>query len=58
MRLTNLAAGAVEEFRRRGILIRDWRDPDHLNEIRITIGLPDDTDAVLAALREILALAR
>jgi len=21
------------EFRKRGILIRDWRDPEHLNEI-------------------------
>jgi histidinol-phosphate aminotransferase len=52
------AADAAEEFRRRGILIRDWRDPDHLNEIRITIGLPEDTDAVLVALREILALKR
>ncbi len=58
VRLTIPAAGAAEEFRRRGILIRDWRDPDYLNEIRITIGLPDDTDAVLAALREILALMR
>jgi histidinol-phosphate aminotransferase len=52
------AADAAEEFRRRGILIRDWRDPEHLNEIRITIGLPEDTNAVLAALREILALKR
>jgi histidinol-phosphate aminotransferase len=49
------SAHAAEEFRRRGILIRDWRDPDHLNEIRITIGVPEDIDAVLVALGEILA---
>jgi histidinol-phosphate aminotransferase len=49
------ASLAMEELRKRCILIRDWRDPDHLNEIRITLGLSDDTDAVLAALREILA---
>ena len=54
-RLAIPAAAAAEEFRRRGILIRDWRDPDHLNEIRVTIGLPEDTDAVLIALGEILA---
>ncbi len=58
IRLAIPATDASEEFRRRGILIRDWRDPDHLNEIRITIGLPEDTDAVLVALREILALKR
>lgn len=49
------ASTAMEELRKRCILIRDWRDPDHLREIRITLGLSDDTDAVLAALREILA---
>lgn len=49
------ASLTMEELRKRSILIRDWRDPDHLNEIRITLGLSDDTDAVLAALREILA---
>jgi histidinol-phosphate aminotransferase len=54
-RLAMPASAAAEEFRKRGILIRDWRDPEHLNEIRITVGLPDDTDAVLAALREIVA---
>jgi len=51
------AATAVEELRRRRILIRDWRDPEYPQEIRITVGLPDDTDAVVAALREILAAA-
>jgi histidinol-phosphate aminotransferase len=54
-RLAMPASAAAEEFRKRGILIRDWRDPEHLNEIRVTVGLPDDTDAVLVALREILA---
>jgi histidinol-phosphate aminotransferase len=57
-RLDMAAADAAEEFRKRGILIRDWRDPDHLNEIRITIGLPEDTDAVLVALGEILTAAK
>jgi len=51
------AASAVEELRRRRILVRDWRDPEHLQEIRITIGLPEDTDAVLSALHEILVTA-
>ena len=32
----------------------DWRDPEHLTEIRITIGTPDDTAAILTALKEIL----
>ena len=54
-RLGMPAAAAAEEFRKRGILVRDWRDPEHLNEIRITVGLPEDTDAVLVALGEILA---
>ncbi|HKF71450.1 MAG TPA: aminotransferase class I/II-fold pyridoxal phosphate-dependent enzyme [Stellaceae bacterium] len=52
-----LAATAVEELKRRRILVRDWRDPEHLQEIRITVGLPDDTDAVVAALRDILGQA-
>jgi histidinol-phosphate aminotransferase len=56
VRLGIAAAEAAAEFRKRGILIRDWRDPDHLNEIRVTVGLPDDTNAVLAALREILTV--
>jgi histidinol-phosphate aminotransferase len=55
VRLAMPAATAAEEFRKRNILIRDWRDPEHLQEIRITVGLPEDTDAVLTALREIVA---
>jgi len=50
-----LATTAVEQLRQRRILIRDWRDPEHLHEIRITVGLAEDTDAVIAALRDILA---
>lgn len=48
------AAKVMAEMEARGTLIRDWRDPDYLNEIRITVGLSDDTDAVLDALRDIL----
>ena len=40
-----------------GILVRDWRDPEHPNELRITVGRADDTDAVLAAMRDIIATA-
>jgi len=56
-KLPILAATAVEELRRHRILIRDWRDPEHLHEIRITVGLAEDTDAVITALRGILAAA-
>jgi histidinol-phosphate aminotransferase len=49
------ASPVVEALRQRGILVRDWRDPDHLREIRITIGTSDDTDAVIRALGEILS---
>jgi histidinol-phosphate aminotransferase len=56
-KLPILAAAAVEQLRRRRILIRDWRDPEHLHEIRITVGLAEDTDVVIAALRDILVAA-
>jgi histidinol-phosphate/aromatic aminotransferase/cobyric acid decarboxylase-like protein len=39
---------------RRHILVRDWRDPEFLMELRITVGLAEDTDAVVAAVREII----
>jgi histidinol-phosphate/aromatic aminotransferase/cobyric acid decarboxylase-like protein len=39
----------------RGILVRDWRDPAFPHELRITVGRPDDTRALLDALRDILA---
>jgi histidinol-phosphate aminotransferase len=48
----------VEALAARGIMVRDWRDPDHHNEVRVTIGTPDDTDALLAALRTLLGTAR
>jgi histidinol-phosphate aminotransferase len=54
-RMAMPAAEAADAFRKRGILVRDWRDPEHLQEIRITVGLTEDTDAVLAALRDIVA---
>lgn len=44
---------AMNELAKRNILVRDWRDPNHKHELRITIGLPEDTDALLAALGEI-----
>ena len=48
------AAGAMRALADRGILTRSWRDPGHPRHIRVTVGLPDDTDAVLAALKDIL----
>lgn len=39
---------------RRGVHVRDWRDPEHPTKLRITVGTAEDTDAVLAALRETL----
>ena len=50
------ATVGIEELRRRSILVRGWRDFEHLQEIRITVGSPDDTDALLSAMQEILAL--
>ncbi len=50
------ATVGIEELRRRSILVRGWRDIEHLQEIRITVGTPDDTDALLSAMQEILAL--
>ncbi|MBL8662654.1 MAG: aminotransferase class I/II-fold pyridoxal phosphate-dependent enzyme [Candidatus Odyssella sp.] len=51
------AAEAMALLQERGILVRDWRDPEHPNELRITVGRADDTDAVLAAMRDIIATA-
>jgi histidinol-phosphate/aromatic aminotransferase/cobyric acid decarboxylase-like protein len=39
----------------RGILIGAWSEGGRDDVIRISIGGADDTDAVLAAMREILA---
>ncbi|MBI1245497.1 MAG: aminotransferase class I/II-fold pyridoxal phosphate-dependent enzyme [Alphaproteobacteria bacterium] len=44
------AAKAMAALEVRGIFVRDWRDPDHLSELRIGIGTPDDTGATLEAL--------
>ena len=49
------AAPVIAALRARGILVRDWRDPAFPREMRITVGLPQETDAVLAALRAVLA---
>lgn len=44
------ATSVMAELRRRNILIRDWRAPEFPNEIRITVGLAEDTDAVVKAI--------
>jgi histidinol-phosphate aminotransferase len=44
------AAPAMAAMETQGILVRDWRDPEHLVELRIGVGTPEDTDATLAAL--------
>jgi histidinol-phosphate aminotransferase len=44
----------MEALAARRILVRDWRDPGHPRHIRITVGTPEDTDAVLDALGDIL----
>jgi histidinol-phosphate aminotransferase len=48
------AVPVIATLRGRGILVRDWRDGRFPNEIRITVGLPAETDAVLTALRDML----
>lgn len=48
------AAKAVSE---RGIQIKAWYEPGYEDCIRITVGMAEDTDAVLAALAEVLAEA-
>lgn len=44
------AAKAMAALEARGIFVRDWRDPEHLRELRIGIGTPEDTGATLEAL--------
>jgi histidinol-phosphate aminotransferase len=51
------AAQVVAAMHDRGILITAWGDGGRDDVIRISIGLADDTDAVLAALGEILGEA-
>ena len=41
-------------MRERGIRIATWGEPDFEDFIRVSIGLPEDTEAFLAALGEIL----
>jgi histidinol-phosphate aminotransferase len=49
------ASTCMTELQKRRVLIRDWRDPDYPKHIRVTVGLPDETDAVVAALGGVLA---
>jgi histidinol-phosphate aminotransferase len=48
------AARVVEAMEERGILIGMWSDGGRDDVIRISLGLAEDTDAVLAALKNIL----
>jgi histidinol-phosphate aminotransferase len=48
--LTGPAAPAMDALARDGILVRDWRDPDYPNELRVGVGSRADTGAVLASL--------
>jgi histidinol-phosphate/aromatic aminotransferase/cobyric acid decarboxylase-like protein len=40
----------MDALARDRILVRDWRDPDYMNELRVGVGTGEDTDAVLASL--------
>ncbi len=51
------ALQAMALMQERGILVRDWRDPEYPNELRITVGRAEDTDAVVAAMKDIIATA-
>lgn len=53
IRLPFPAKPVVDELRAAGILVRDWRDSQYLNAMRITVGRPEDTDAVLRSLNDI-----
>jgi histidinol-phosphate aminotransferase len=52
--LTGPAAPMMTALAKEGILVRDWRDLDYMNELRIGVGTAEDTDAVLAALARLL----
>lgn len=54
-RLDRPAAGVAQKMRERGIRIATWADAGFEDYIRVSMGLPDDTDAFLEALAEILA---
>ena len=47
------AAKVKAELRKRGVLVRYYNRPDLANYIRISAGRPEDTDRLLAALREV-----
>jgi len=47
-------AEMAAQMRERGIRIATWGEPGFENYIRVSISLPEDTDAFLVALREIL----
>ncbi|MCC7047803.1 MAG: aminotransferase class I/II-fold pyridoxal phosphate-dependent enzyme [Alphaproteobacteria bacterium] len=51
------AAAVVKGMEERGILIGAWAEGGRDDVIRISIGGPEDTDAVLAAMAEILTAA-
>ncbi len=51
--LRGQAADLHRELRQRGILVRYFAEPRLENYIRISIGRPEDTDAVVKLLREI-----
>jgi histidinol-phosphate aminotransferase len=56
-RLTGVAAREVHaSLLQRGILVRYFDTPLLQNHIRISAGRPDQTDALMAALREIIAV--
>lgn len=43
-----------DRLRERGVLVRFYRHPRLLDAVRISVGLPQHTDALLSALREVL----
>ncbi|MEE8354032.1 MAG: histidinol-phosphate transaminase [Dehalococcoidales bacterium] len=51
--LRGQAANLHRELRQRGILVRYFAEPRLENYIRISVGRPEDTDAVIKVLREI-----
>ena len=55
VRLPRDGAEVAAAMRERGIRIATWGEPGFEDFIRVSIGLPEDTEALLAALREILS---
>jgi histidinol-phosphate aminotransferase len=43
----------VDHLEGRGILVRHFREPELADHLRISVGLPEETDALIRALREI-----